>query len=415
MTSCDALVIGAGPSGLAGAAKLRRLGFDRVLVIDREREPGGVPRHCHHTGFGILDLRRVLSGPSYAAAHVARARRAGAILRLETTAVGWEDGPDGKVVRVTGPEGVEDIHARAVLLATGCRERPRTARGVPGTRPGGVYTTGSLQQWVHVHHQKPGAAAIVVGAEHVSYSAVMTLMEGGVAVTGMVTEYPHSQTYGPAHWWVAGRHHIPLYTDTTISLILGGDRVTGVELQTGGQRRAVDCDTVVSTGDWIPDHEYCRTAAIPLNPRTRGPEVDQELRTLVPGVFAGGNLLRGAETADVSSLEGRHAAHAMARHLSAGGGWPDEESCIPIQTNDPIQWISPGRITLGGGPSPRGCFTFRVSRFLEAGRMVVRQDGGTLLARRFRRLVPNRWYRIPWGEWAQQVSGGSPLEMVVEK
>jgi thioredoxin reductase len=414
MTTCDTLIVGAGPSGLSAAAELRRLGIEQVLVIDREKEPGGIPRHCHHTGFGVFDLKRVLSGPKYAAAHVTRARRAGAAIRTETTAMDWDDRSDAKVVRVTGPEGVQEVRARSVLLATGCRERPRTARNVPGARPGGIYTTSSLQRWVHVHHESPGTAAVVVGAEHVSYSAAMTLLEAGATVSAMVTEYPQSQTYGPAHWWVAGRNRIPLYTKTSISRILGRDRVSAVELQTGDQHRTVDCDTVVFTGDWIPDNETCRAVGIPLNARTRGPDVDQQLRTTVPGVFAGGNLLRGAETADVASLEGRHVARAMAAYLSADGDWPDDRDFVPLRCEDPIAWISPGLVTLGGGPAPRGLFTFRVTRFLETGRVVIRQDGGALLGKRFRCLVPNRWYTIPWGAWRQRIDGAVPLEVAFQ-
>jgi len=136
--NADVLVVGAGPAGLAAAIELRRLGAGRVLVVDRERAPGGVPRHCAHTGYGVRDLHRVLTGPAYAGRYVAAAREAGVDVQAGTTVTAL----DGPRATLTGQDGIRHVAARAVLLATGCRERPRTARLVAGDRPAGVMTTG---------------------------------------------------------------------------------------------------------------------------------------------------------------------------------------------------------------------------------------------------------------------------------
>ena len=274
-TEVDVIVIGGGPAGLAAATRLRELGTKRVLVIEREGEPGGIPRSGHHTGFGWFDLRRILSGPRYATLHAKRALDAGASIETHTTAISWSEPGSIRHVTVTGPGGTRDIAARAVLLATGCRERPRTARLVPGGRPRGVHTTGSLQHAVHGYHQTPGSTAVVVGAEHVSYSAVMTLRESGVEVKALVTPHPVTQTCGLAHWWIAGRNRIPLHTEARVTRIVGRDRVSAIEYQVHDTPRKIDCDTVVFTGDWIPDHEFCRIGGVPLNPHTRGPAIDQ--------------------------------------------------------------------------------------------------------------------------------------------
>src|SRR5262245_57029532 len=203
----DVLIVGGGPAGLAAAEELRRLAVARVMVVERERELGGIPRHCFHTGFGWLDLRRLLSGPAYARRRAARVRRAGVEALTETSAIGWAA---PTALTVTGPDGVRALSARAVLLATGCRERPRAARLVPGSRPPGVFTTGSLQQLVYLQHQRAGRRAVVVGAEHVSFSAVHTLAQSGTEVAALVTELPAHQSYALFRLATATLHRVPI-------------------------------------------------------------------------------------------------------------------------------------------------------------------------------------------------------------
>jgi NADPH-dependent 2,4-dienoyl-CoA reductase/sulfur reductase-like enzyme len=156
-------IVGGGPAGLAAAVELRRLGVGQVVVIEREREAGGIPRHARHQGFGLRDLRRPLTGPAYARRYADLARSAGAELLLETMVTGWAEG----ALELTGPGGRSTLEPAAVVLATGCRERPRSARLVPGSRPEGVMTTGMLQQLVYLQGLPAGRRALVVGAEHV--------------------------------------------------------------------------------------------------------------------------------------------------------------------------------------------------------------------------------------------------------
>src|SRR5215467_1767966 len=196
--AADALVVGGGPAGLAAAAELRRLGAGRVLVAERDNEAGGIPRHSAHTGFGARDLRRVLSGPRYARRYADAAAAAGADIRVGTTVTGWGglSGAGGCYrVTLTSAAGLDTVDARAVLLATGCRERPRTARLVPGDRPPGVMTTGELQRRVYLGGQRLPGRALVVGAEHVSFSAMVTLAHAGAEVVALVTDRPRHTSY----------------------------------------------------------------------------------------------------------------------------------------------------------------------------------------------------------------------------
>lgn len=406
----DALVIGAGPAGLVLAARLAAAGVDRVEVLDREQHAGGIPRHCHHTGFGLRDLRRLMTGPDYARHHIAAAIRAGAVLRTSVTATGWAA---PRTVDITGPTGLERITATAVVLATGARERPRSARLVPGTRPAGVLTTGQLQQAVHLHHQHVGRRAVIVGAERVGYSAVATLHRAGAEVAAMVTDQPRHQTHPARHLGTRLRYGFPLVTDATVAELTGQGRLESVRLRhRDGRTAAVACDTVVFTGDWIPDHELARSAGIALDPGTRGPAADAEFRTGEPGVFAVGNLLPPVETADIAALDGRLAAGPVLRHLA---GRPWTPGALPVRVEAPLLWVSPNRIAPDGPRPPRGRFTLRTTRFLTRPVLTVAQDGRTLHRGRLPRTVaPGRPFHVPADWIARADAHGGPVRITVD-
>ena len=186
-------IVGGGPAGLAAAIELRRRGAGEVVVIERETDAGGIPRHARHQGFGARDLRRPLSGPAYARRYAEMARAAGVEVLTETMATGWASGPE-PALELTSPRGRSVLAPAAVVLATGCRERPRAARLVPGDRPGGVMTTGMLQQLVYLEGRPAGGRALIVGAEHVSFSAILTLAHGGARAVALTTEFARHQT-----------------------------------------------------------------------------------------------------------------------------------------------------------------------------------------------------------------------------
>jgi thioredoxin reductase len=401
----DVLVVGAGPAGLAAAAHLAAAG--RVEVLEREQRPGGIPRHSRHRGFG--PRHRPVDGPRYAEWLVEAAAGAGAVLRTGVTATGWA-GP--RTLDTTGPDGLERLTARAVVLATGARERPRSARLVPGTRPAGVLTTGELQQAVHLYGQRVGRRAVVVGSETVALHAVDTLRASGTHVVALVTEDPHAPPR-------SSRHRVPVITGTAVEEVTGRGRAAGVRLRGGdGSSTFLDCDTIVFTGDWIPDHELARLGGAALDPGTRGPAVDTAFRTSLPGVFAVGNLLHGAEPAATAAAEGRRAAGCVLRHLAGAGAWASASAWahgrVPLYVERPLLWVAPNRLSPGGPPPLEGRFTLRTSQRLARPVLLVSQDGRELDRRHLpRTALPGRAVHLR-ADWITRADPeGGPIRVAV--
>ncbi|MET9660511.1 FAD-dependent oxidoreductase [Streptomyces sp. NPDC006510] len=387
----DVLIVGGGPAGLGAGAELAASGAGRVEILEREQTAGGIPRHCHHGGFGGRAFGRGgATGPAYARSCVAAAVRAGATVRTGVTVTGWA-GP--LTVDTTAPTGLERITARAVVLATGARERPRSARLVPGSRPPGVYTTGELQQAVHLHRQRIGSRAVVIGDEPVSRAAADTLRVAGLDVVAMVTDQPPSRL---ASLTRTG-DRTPVLAHTTVTALTGRKRLTGVSVRHhDGRTATLRCDTVVFTGDWIPDHELARLGGITLDPGTRGPGYDAAHRTTGPGIFAVGNLLHGVESAGVALAEGRAVAAPVLRHLTTAD-WPTGRPSIAVDS--PLRWIAPNLIGPGGDLPLRGRFTLRTDRRLSSPLLVVRQDGRELHRQRLLLpAVPGRPFHLR-GDW----------------
>jgi pyruvate/2-oxoglutarate dehydrogenase complex dihydrolipoamide dehydrogenase (E3) component len=367
---------------------------------------------CHHGGFGMRDLHRLQNGPAYARSYRTRVADVGVEVFSSAMITGWH-GP--RALSVTSPSGVSRIEAQAILLATGCREQSQAARLIPGNRPLGVFTTGSLQRFIYEHGVQVGQRAIIVGAELISLSSVFTLMHAGIAVAMMVTEHPSHQIYAPylpAWWYIKYWLGVKLSTQSRVTRIIGSNRVEAVELthSASGRVEKVACDTVVFTGNWIPENELARLGGLTLDTSTRGPRVDAALRTSSAGIFAAGNLVHGAVTADQAALEGRHAARSIARYLQSQL-WP--QSAIPIQTEPPILWVSPNCVTSGQEQLPYRHFLFQVNQFCRDVQMQIYQGNRLLYSQAFPRLGPNQSYALS-GRWLNLLDhSGEPVHLAL--
>ncbi|WP_181701644.1 NAD(P)/FAD-dependent oxidoreductase [Chthonobacter albigriseus] len=395
--SCDVAVIGAGPAGLAAAAELKARGVASVIVLDREAGPGGIPRHCDHYPFGLREFRRLLKGPAYAARLVGRAEAAGVDIRAGVTVTALRPGP---VLEVSTADGLVEIAARAVLLATGVRETSRAARLIGGTKPGGVMPTGALQGLVHLDAIKPFDKPVVLGTELVSFSALLTCRHAGIRPVAMIEPGPRATARWPASL-LPRLMGIPLLTGTEVAAIEGDGWVEAVTIrEPGGTTRRIPTDGVVVTGRFVPEASLLRTSHLELDAGTGGPSIDQFGRCSDPAYFAAGNLLRPVETAGWSWNEGRLVGRAMADALagrlpSSGGG------VRVVVAGKPLKYVLPQRIVANGAPGSHACFQLRVSE-AAAGRLALRLDGAELWGRRLSSL-PERRITVPLdvlGAWS---------------
>lgn len=389
----DVAIVGGGPAGLTAAAELARRGDVRVVVLEREATAGGIPRHSDHPGYGMRDMRRFISGPAYARKLIQEATSAGADIRTGAMVTEWAG---ATALEVTSPQGRYRVDARVVVLATGARERPRSARLIPGDRGEGVYTTGQLQSLVHLKHRRVGRRAVVVGAELVSYSAVLTLRHVGCETAVMTSTYPSPESY--ALFNMAGRSPflgVDVATRTRVVRIIGKPTLQAVELEhlDTAERRIVECDTLVLTGDWIPDHELARGAGLEMDIATLGPLVDTGLRTSRPGVFAAGNLLHPVDTADIAALDGRHVADPVRAYLR---GAANPAGGVRLLADTPLRWISPGLWRPGAEAPARHRLLLWTDELARVPKVVARQDGRVI----GRRILPwpaspGRVFRVP--------------------
>lgn len=309
----DVLVVGGGPTGLSAATELRRRGAGPVVVLEREGEAGGIPRHCAHSPFGMREFGRVLSGARYAARLAERAIEAGVDIRLRHSVTAL----NGTGAEVATPAGPLVLTARRILIATGIREASRAGRLISGQRPLGILTTGALQDYVHLRHMAPFRRPVIVGSELVTMSAILTCRSGGISPQAIVEDERGPRVGYPTAMFppMLG---IPTHYNTSIDDILGTTRVEAVRLRhANGTFKVIECDGVLFTGRFAPESSLARLSGLAIDRATGGPSVDGTGRTSLSGTYAAGNVLRAVRTAGQCWSEGRAAAHAIIRSLEA--------------------------------------------------------------------------------------------------
>ncbi|SFV29504.1 FAD-dependent oxidoreductase [Hyphomicrobium facile] len=312
------LIVGAGPAGLAAAAELTKRGVSDILIIDRDDAPGGLPRFCAHPGFGIGYSAIPRFGPEFSARLVRAVEDKNVRILCSTTMTALDNGP---AVSITGPEcGYRIIKPRTVILATGIREANRGNRMVPGDRPeAGVLTTGLLQQMVARSVPFPAAmkSIVVVGTEHVSFSAIWTAHHAGLKVRMMVDDGPRISSFRPVGW-LAKAIGIDIRLRTHVAAIKARDnRVSGIVVDGPRGTETIACDGVVFTAGWIPEVAAVATGPVKVDGQTGGLAVNRAGLTNVPGVFAAGNVLSPLKASGSCAIQGRRVGLSVAKYLGS--------------------------------------------------------------------------------------------------
>jgi NADPH-dependent 2,4-dienoyl-CoA reductase/sulfur reductase-like enzyme len=304
----DVIIVGGGPAGLAAALRLAELGVKDVVVLEREAEAGGIPRHCGHLGFGWQSHRRCWTGPRFAdelrkGVHGIDVRPGTAVLELKK----------GGLVSARNSRGLLDLGGRAVLIATGARETPRAPRFVGGTRPLGVMNTGALQQYVYLKHRKPFERPVIVGSEWISFSALLTCRHLGIRPAAMIEEGPRIAAPRAGAWVSKLWYGVPVMVNTKLIAIEGARQVEAVEIERAGNRLRIACDGVVFSGGLRPENALYMTG--PIESENLAPKIDRMFRCSDPAYFAAGNVLRPLKTSGACWQQGRAAAEAIARSM----------------------------------------------------------------------------------------------------
>lgn len=339
----DVLIVGAGPAGLSCATGLAERGISDIVVLDREPQAGGLPAQCEHRGFGIWSFKRLLRGRDFAARLIQRAERAGVNIQLNTTVLSVSD---AREVLAVSPNGLVRYRARALVLATGCRELARSTLTVAGSRPAGIFNTGTVQRLHTFLHSAPGRAAVIVGSDDMSLMTAQSLAGMGVRVRAVLEERPYRLGYMGLEWLTVRPRLIPFLRRHKILEIQGQDRVSGVLVtaldQSGAPRGKpfqLECDTVIFSGEFVPENVLARQAKLVLDPYTQGPRVDQDFQTDTRGIFACGNLIHAADAADHALEDGERAALGVFHFLDTRVQEP--EAVQPILARAGVQTVIP--------------------------------------------------------------------------
>ena len=317
----EILVIGAGPAGLAAAISAREQGIESLLVVEREKDPGGILRQCIHNGFGLHRFKEELTGPEYAQRDIDRAAELGIEIECSTTVLSVS--PDRTVTCVSAAKGLQVIRAKAVVLAMGCRERPRGALCTPGTRCAGIYSAGTAQRFVNLEGFMPGKRVVILGSGDIGLIMARRMTLQGAKVLACVELMPYSSGLNRNIVQCLQDYDIPLYLSHTVTDIRGRERLEGVTVSEvdenrnpiPGTERDFDCDTLLLSCGLIPENELSLGAGVELSPATSGAVVSDTFETSVPGVFACGNVLHVHDLVDHVSAESFKAGAAAAAYV----------------------------------------------------------------------------------------------------
>ncbi|HOJ01207.1 MAG TPA: NAD(P)/FAD-dependent oxidoreductase [Anaerolineaceae bacterium] len=381
--NCDIAVIGSGPGGLAAAMAARQNGAKKVLLIERDREPGGILLQCIHNGFGVEIFKKDLPGPAYAQHFINEAQSAGVEFLLDTMVL--EITKDKRIFASNKKEGMFEIQAKAIILAMGCRERTRAQVRLPGARPAGVYTAGTAQRWVNVEGFMPGKQVVILGSGDIGMIMARRLTFEGAKVERVLEIMPYLSGLMRNYVQCLQDFGIPLLMQHTVKRIIGNERVEAVETiavddrwqEVAGSEEIIPCDTLLLSVGLIPENELSRQVGIQLDPLTSGPFVDNHFQTSIEGFFAAGNVVHVYDLVDWVTGAGLRAGESAA--LYAHGKLHGNKK-VTIQHGQNVHHVIPHSLDISSLAFHEEQLQMRVTRPLEHPVKVQVMNGNEVIA-----------------------------------
>jgi len=397
----ELIVIGGGPAGLAAACRAWEDGLRRILVVERDKELGGILNQCIHNGFGLHRFQEELTGPEYAGRFLEMLRATGVQVQLDTMALQLVPGQAGAphtVHCVSAQHGYQALETTAVVLAMGCRERTRGAIAIPGERPSGIFTAGTAQRYLNMEGYMVGRRVVILGSGDIGLIMARRMSLEGAKVLACVELMPYSSGLTRNIVQCLQDYGIPLYLSHTVTGIRGHDRLEQVTVsRVDEQRRPIpgtemvfECDTLLLSVGLIPENELTRQAGICMDTRTGGAVVYENMETSVPGIFACGNVVHVHDLVDYVSAESERAGAAAAAYVQEARR--ADGAVLEVKNGTGVSYTVPQHVRAG---AHRAEVFFRVNRVLGASRIVVQDAAGVQIAQyRRERMAPGEMEHI---------------------